>query len=115
MNLNARANPRFMLLQKVERQYGVTPDVIICEEAHHLFLRHRLDFGSAIGRIVQLRYAWHVEHMFQDDWLEPFKVFCALISVEMGSACPSWSEDCHFVLLRAPSNFTILCLGTIFS
>jgi hypothetical protein len=33
--------------------------------------------------------------MFQDDGPEAFKMFCALIPVEMGTACLSRSEDRH--------------------
>lgn len=59
----------------------VAPDVIISEEGHHLLLGQRSNFGSAIGRVVQLLHTWQVELMVQDDRLEPIKVRSALISV----------------------------------
>jgi hypothetical protein len=73
--------------QKVERWDGVAPDVIISEESDHLFPRHRFDFGSAIGRVVQLCNSWDVEQMLENDGLEPFKVRCTLISVKVRAGC----------------------------
>ena len=79
-----------MLLQKIERQDRISPDVVVAKEGQHLFIRHRSDFRSAVNGVVQLCHTWNIELVLSQQWLEPFKILRTLVLVEMRDRRSGW-------------------------
>src|SRR5260370_27697760 len=84
-----------MLLQQIRFQNRISSDKVVAKESHHFFIRHRGDFWSAIDGVVELRNAWNINLVVEDEGFKPLKILRAFVFIEMRDRRPGWRKGRH--------------------